>query len=203
VGELWGTRCIELKRVRSAQRSTKISYQAICHLCPSSLGIAPPPRHHISESIGKMSNSLRPEDISSRTGTSRIEDSKNEGGSRACVSWSLCDSQGTWLRLQNACRRMKIRCIDKDSPPCKRCRNMSLACSFDPAQIVSERDPRRYRNWLKDGAHCSRIDDLEGQMAGVNSKLDGIASLLATLTANIPGIQQPRYGMSWSRSNVG
>jgi hypothetical protein len=32
---------------------------------------------------------------------------------------------------QNACRKMKIRCIDKEDPPCRRCRNMGLECAFE------------------------------------------------------------------------
>lgn len=36
----------------------------------------------------------------------------------------------------------------------------------------------------------SRIDTLEGEMINVNSKLDGIASLLATLTSNMAGSSQ-------------
>jgi hypothetical protein len=31
---------------------------------------------------------------------------------------------------------MKIRCIDKENPPCKRCRHMKLDCRFAPPVVV-------------------------------------------------------------------
>lgn len=30
----------------------------------------------------------------------------------------------------DACRKMKIKCVGKDHPPCKRCKNMRIPCRF-------------------------------------------------------------------------
>jgi hypothetical protein len=68
---------------------------------------------------------------------------------------------------------------------------MNLDCSFDPNQVVtSERDPKRYARVQKIELMSSRIDMLEGQMTDVNSKLDGIASMLATLSSQMPQRRQ-------------
>lgn len=44
----------------------------------------------------------------------------------------------------DACRKMKIRCIDKENPPCKRCRNMKIQCRFAmppmPRAVVEENE---------------------------------------------------------------
>lgn len=37
----------------------------------------------------------------------------------------------TELIRQNNCRRMKMRCVGAEDPPCKRCRNASLECVME------------------------------------------------------------------------
>lgn len=46
--------------------------------------------------------------------------------------------------MQENCRRHKIKCVDKDNPPCKRCRHMRLQCKFAippmPRAVVEENE---------------------------------------------------------------
>lgn len=42
--------------------------------------------------------------------------------------------------LQDSCHRMKIRCIDRASPPCRRCSTMKIDCTF-----TLEQTPSSYR----------------------------------------------------------
>lgn len=57
---------------------------------------------------------------------------------------SLCEprSEPQSAYTQDNCRRHKIKCVDKENPPCKRCRHMRLQCKFAmppmPRQVVEE-----------------------------------------------------------------
>jgi len=34
------------------------------------------------------------------------------------------------IDVQDACRRMKIKCVEKETPPCHRCREIGESCTF-------------------------------------------------------------------------
>ncbi|ORX40207.1 hypothetical protein BD324DRAFT_616871 [Kockovaella imperatae] len=36
-------------------------------------------------------------------------------------------------RACDGCRRMKIKCVGREHPPCQRCKSMSLACTVGEA----------------------------------------------------------------------
>ncbi|WOO83172.1 Protein priB [Vanrija pseudolonga] len=73
----------------------------------------------------------------------------------------------------DACRKMKIRCIDKENPPCKRCRNMKLECKFAPVVVRMRLPGEDIGDTSK-----SRLDLLEGQVSNMNRKLDDISTFL-------------------------
>lgn len=55
----------------------------------------------------------------------------------------MCKDPGTRVvgkaDLQNNCRRMKMRCVGAEDPPCKRCRNGGLECVMEkPGRSANE-----------------------------------------------------------------
>jgi len=93
---------------------------------------------------------------------------------------------------------MKIRCIDKEDPPCRRCRNMGLECAFEgvpPGMHPSDRpgDQRGSGRCVNEAIGCpgegtdiSSIEHLETQMSTVTQRLDEISSLLIRLVPENP-----------------
>lgn len=92
---------------------------------------------------------------------------------------------------------MKIRCIDKDSPPCRRCKTLGVPCSFEANEVVVDRNPRH------------RLDALESQMSSINDKLDGFDSLMRSFLAasqpsdfRPPVIEQSSSQVSATTGNI-
>ncbi|ADV20422.1 Hypothetical protein CGB_B4500C [Cryptococcus gattii WM276] len=77
-------------------------------------------------------------------------------------------------RACNNCRRMKMRCVGADEPPCKRCRNSGLECIMEkPGKSTSGGDS---------GVGEDRIRSLESQVSSIQSTL---SDLVTTLRAGI------------------
>lgn len=70
---------------------------------------------------------------------------------------------------------MKIRCIGKENPPCKRCAHMKLSCRFEMGG-VPRMGPEEFEAFSRATKH--RLEGLEGQVGGINSKLDDISAFL-------------------------
>ncbi len=70
---------------------------------------------------------------------------------------------------------MKIKCIGKENPPCKRCTHMKLACRFEMGG-VPRMGPEEFEAFSR--ATKDRLASLEGQVGGINAKLDDISSFL-------------------------
>ncbi|CAK9787310.1 hypothetical protein CC85DRAFT_272355 [Cutaneotrichosporon oleaginosum] len=80
-------------------------------------------------------------------------------------------------RACNNCRRMKMRCVGAEDPPCKRCRNGGLECIMEK--------PGRSGN---ENVGEDRIRSLETQVAGIQNTLSDL-------------VQTLRAGMSSGASN--
>ncbi|BEJ14452.1 hypothetical protein CspHIS471_0402190 [Cutaneotrichosporon sp. HIS471] len=80
-------------------------------------------------------------------------------------------------RACNNCRRMKMRCVGAEDPPCKRCRNGGLECIMEK--------PGRGGN---ENVGDDRIRSLETQVAGIQNTLSDL-------------VQTLRAGMSSGASN--
>ncbi|WVQ78323.1 hypothetical protein IAT38_000408 [Cryptococcus sp. DSM 104549] len=83
-------------------------------------------------------------------------------------------------RACNNCRRMKMRCVGAEEPPCKRCKNGGLECVMEK--------PGRASGGGDNGAGEDRIRSLESQVSSIQNTL---TELVTTL----------RAGMSSSASN--
>ncbi|OCF71780.1 hypothetical protein I204_07843 [Kwoniella mangroviensis CBS 8886] len=83
-------------------------------------------------------------------------------------------------RACNNCRRMKMRCVGADDPPCKRCRNGGLECVMEKPGKASGGD-----------AHVGedRIRSLESQVSAIQNTLTDLVTTL-------------RAGMSSGASNA-
>ncbi|TXT06345.1 uncharacterized protein COLE_05676 [Cutaneotrichosporon oleaginosum] len=79
----------------------------------------------------------------------------------------------------HACRKMKIKCIDKEKPPCKRCKQMKIQCRFVmgpmPRQVLEETEATK-----------SRLEELEGHVSGIYKKLDQMTDVLSRLVPPTP-----------------
>ncbi|WOO78127.1 uncharacterized protein LOC62_01G001680 [Vanrija pseudolonga] len=100
------------------------------------------------------------------------------------------------LRPQDTCHRMKIRCIDRANPPCRRCATMDIPCTF-----TLESTPSSYR--IK--SNQDRVAHLENQMDVVQSSMKNVEAMLRTLveaktgsgSASAASKQSPRSGSSY------
>ncbi|BEJ04565.1 hypothetical protein CcaverHIS641_0203820 [Cutaneotrichosporon cavernicola] len=88
------------------------------------------------------------------------------------------DGKDAPQRACDGCRRMKIRCIGKEKPPCKRCANMKLECRFEMGG-VPRMGPEEFDSFSR--ATKSRLESLEGQVGGINGKLDDISAFLRNM----------------------
>ncbi|KAK8869752.1 hypothetical protein IAR55_000320 [Kwoniella newhampshirensis] len=83
-------------------------------------------------------------------------------------------------RACNNCRRMKMRCVGAEDPPCKRCRNAGLACVMEkPGRSTAGGDTPVGED---------RIRSLENQVSAIQNTLTDLVTTL-------------RAGMSSSASN--
>ncbi|KAL1409275.1 hypothetical protein Q8F55_006108 [Vanrija albida] len=85
---------------------------------------------------------------------------------------------------------MKIRCEGKEDPPCRRCRNFRLECTFTQSKGRSDDDENEQAR--------RRIASLEGEVTGIshtvtgiNQKLEDLGALLQRLAGG-PGGGLPR-----------
>ncbi|ORY28943.1 hypothetical protein BCR39DRAFT_180451 [Naematelia encephala] len=74
-------------------------------------------------------------------------------------------------RACDSCHRMKIRCVDRSSPPCRRCSTMGIQCEFTSDQTSSHR--------VK--SNQDRIANLELQMGKVHNGMLHMEKLLRRL----------------------
>ncbi|WVQ71655.1 hypothetical protein IAR50_001195 [Cryptococcus sp. DSM 104548] len=109
---------------------------------------------------------------------------KSHKGSKKEKDDGKGDKKGTINRVNRACnncRRMKMRCVGAEDPPCKRCRNSGLDCIMEkPGKSTSGGDGA--------GAGEDRIRTLETQVSSIQNTLSDLVSTL-------------RAGMSSSASN--
>jgi hypothetical protein len=77
---------------------------------------------------------------------------------------------------------MKIRCIDKVNPPCRRCRSLDLTCSFNAANVAIRpvREKHELVAWslIELSACSSRVSTLESEMKEMRATLWNVTSLL-------------------------
>ncbi|ODO03333.1 hypothetical protein L198_02178 [Cryptococcus wingfieldii CBS 7118] len=111
-------------------------------------------------------------------------DHKSLKGTKKDKDDPKADKKGTINRVNRACnncRRMKMRCVGAEDPPCKRCRNSGLDCIMEkPGKSTSSGDGA--------GAGEDRIRTLETQVSSMQNTLSDLVSTL-------------RAGMSSSASN--
>ncbi|ORX39923.1 hypothetical protein BD324DRAFT_615541 [Kockovaella imperatae] len=84
-------------------------------------------------------------------------------------------------RACNHCRRMKMRCVGGDDPPCKRCRHAGLDCVLERPEKVVE------------PAGDERLRSLEHQVSSINSTLTDLVRLLQPA---LPRSLEPRPSTS-------
>ncbi|OWZ63172.1 hypothetical protein AYX14_03309 [Cryptococcus neoformans] len=87
------------------------------------------------------------------------------------------EKRGTINRVNRACnncRRMKMRCVGADEPPCKRCRNSGLECIMEK--------PGKSTSGGESGVGEDRIRSLESQVSSIQNTL---SDLVTTLRAGI------------------
>ncbi|EIW69439.1 hypothetical protein TREMEDRAFT_73857 [Tremella mesenterica DSM 1558] len=78
----------------------------------------------------------------------------------------------------NNCRRMKMRCVGAEDPPCKRCRNSGLEC-------VMEKPGRN----AGDSSSDDRIRSLENKVSGIQDTLSElVVAIRASLSAPQPAV---------------
>ncbi|WVW83043.1 hypothetical protein I302_105060 [Kwoniella bestiolae CBS 10118] len=103
---------------------------------------------------------------------------------RACVGafplMSVLHDPLTSFPLQNNCRRMKMRCVGADDPPCKRCRNGGLECVMEKPGKAGGGDGHVGED---------RIRSLESQVSAIQNTLTDLVTTL-------------RAGMSSGASNA-
>ncbi|EJD51772.1 hypothetical protein AURDEDRAFT_111388 [Auricularia subglabra TFB-10046 SS5] len=88
-------------------------------------------------------------------------------------------------RACNACRKQKMRCIDAENPPCKRCRTAGIECLFEK--------PSREAT-LTGEAGLERIRNLELQVNEIRHSQQATQSTLADLVSQLRGTPQPFMG---------
>ncbi|WWC89988.1 uncharacterized protein L201_004918 [Kwoniella dendrophila CBS 6074] len=113
-------------------------------------------------------------------------DSRNSKGGKKDASGKSDgkgDKKGVINRVNRACnncRRMKMRCVGADDPPCKRCRNGGLECVMEKPGKSGGGDG---------GIGEDRIRSLEGQVSAIQNTLTDLVTTL-------------RAGMSSGASNT-
>ncbi|KZV93797.1 hypothetical protein EXIGLDRAFT_716777 [Exidia glandulosa HHB12029] len=90
-------------------------------------------------------------------------------------------------RACNACRKQKMRCINAEDPPCKRCRTAGIECLFEK--------PSREAT-LTGEAGLERIRNLESQVADIRHSQHAIQSTLVDLVSQLrqPGLPHSSPG---------
>ncbi|KAH7106755.1 hypothetical protein BKA62DRAFT_684990 [Auriculariales sp. MPI-PUGE-AT-0066] len=81
-------------------------------------------------------------------------------------------------RACNACRKQKMRCINAEDPPCKRCRTAGIECLFEK--------PTREAG-LTGEAGLERIRNLEAQVSDIGQSQRFIHSTLVDLVSQLRG----------------
>ncbi|WVR05190.1 hypothetical protein IAU60_002202 [Kwoniella sp. DSM 27419] len=81
-------------------------------------------------------------------------------------------------RACNNCRRMKMRCVGAEDPPCKRCRNGGLECIMEK--------PGRGTSGGEAHVGEDRIRSLEGQVSAIqNTLVDLVSTLRAGMSSTV------------------
>ncbi|WOO82902.1 Protein priB [Vanrija pseudolonga] len=87
---------------------------------------------------------------------------------------SVPDEPESNKRACDFCHQMKIKCVGKDNPPCKRCRSLGEECTFD-----------RRRAAVPTRTDKERLLALENQMGSFGAALQGLTALIAENTAQL------------------
>ncbi|KAL1406641.1 hypothetical protein Q8F55_008347 [Vanrija albida] len=97
------------------------------------------------------------------------------------------------LRACDNCKKMRIKCVDKENPPCKRCRDRELECTFDRSAFEEDRGPlpprkRSRAEASRDGGDSNNglqaeVTTLREQLAEMRSLLQGMSQQQSQLAA--------------------
>ncbi|WOO78134.1 uncharacterized protein LOC62_01G001684 [Vanrija pseudolonga] len=93
-------------------------------------------------------------------------------------------------RACDACHRMKIRCVDRANPPCRRCKTMDLECTFtleattSSYRIKSNQDRVAHLEHQMDQVQTSmrNMEDMIRVLVDSSAKVSTAASSVASLT---------------------
>jgi hypothetical protein len=54
-------------------------------------------------------------------------------------AYVACNHQPPLTTAQDNCKKMRIKCVDKENPPCKRCKLRKLECTFDRSFVDEDK----------------------------------------------------------------
>ena len=93
---------------------------------------------------------------------------------------------------QRNCRRMKMRCVGGENPPCERCAHANLDCVMEQRpKPAEETQGTAYDFGLADQqlTSHSRLQFLEDQVVHINQTLSELVSLLQSRVSRVPDDQ--------------
>lgn len=119
---------------------------------------------------------------------------------------SLATTCAPLTTAQDNCKKMRIKCVDKENPPCKRCKLRKLECTFDRSFVDEDKaatpaprkrsragvSPDDEDRWVRGFRRCSPISNgglqaevttLREQLAEMRSLLQGMSQQQSQLAA--------------------